>query len=148
MLPALLLPAEACKRILRTKAIAVYDHDVTCLLTVRSDNITKVRSADHASGVMVYEHKKKSDRESEVKPKWLMRPKDATPEEHWNLAVTTAKAANGAVAYRAGGGSCLGAFGKVAQEAALPPGVGPSQVRQSIGFGLMYLHGQRPEVSQ
>ena len=121
VLPATLLPESACAVILRTKAIAVYDRDVTCLLTVRTDKKDELEKAARPKGVVLAEHKNKSDRSTDAPPRWLVRPADSTPDEYWDIAAKAAKDGNGTVAYRPGGGSCLGAFGSVAREAVLPP---------------------------
>ena len=121
VLPAILLPETACAVILRTKAIAVYDADVTCLLTVRVDKKDVLDGAEKGQGVILCEHKKKAERTQDSQPRWLVRPKDATPAEYWTLASDAAARAGGGLAYRPGGGSNLGAFGSLAKEAALPP---------------------------
>ena len=121
VLPAVLLPTAACAAVLRTKAIAVYDTGVTCLLTVRADQKEAVSKAETEPGVVLCEHKNKADRSKDSQPRWLVRPKDSAPAEYWTLALEAVRSAGGVIAYRPGGGSCLGAFGNVAKESALPP---------------------------
>lgn len=121
LLATLLLFAEARGRVLRTKAIAVYDGDITCLLVVREGEASSILHATLAAGVIVSVHRSKSARVGEAGPGWLPRPPDASLDEYWRLAVDAAAAARGTIAYRPGGRSCLGVHGAVARETVLPP---------------------------
>jgi hypothetical protein len=121
LMTSMLLPAEARQKVLRTKAIAVYDGDIACLLSVRADVKQSLLDAATVSGVVVSDHKSLAERGGDARPSWLPRPADASPADYWKLATDAATQAKGSMAYRPGGRNCLGVHGDVARESVLPP---------------------------
>lgn len=121
LIPLKVLDSKVCEHVLRTKAIAVYEGDVTCLISARSDQKSVFEKAVRQLGVVLAPHHTVKDRATAPRPQWMVRPPGASAAEYWKQVADAALAAKGTLAYRPGGGSNLGVIGDIAREGAQPP---------------------------
>ena len=105
--PALMLPVELQRRVIRTRAAVDYKTETTCLVSVRACDLDKFGKALLLTGAFCMQQRRQAT------PQWVPRLPDEASDNYWARAQNLCLEKKGTLVYRPSSTSSIGVVGAV-----------------------------------